>query len=383
MLIRWFLFFIVFLHYGLFMDFLTTSNRTTMKLDYTLPAFNPNDIDIRLQYISVLQLEKMIESGKLYLPEEDELRRMSNTWNDKERSSFIESIMANLPIQLIYLDGSKTPWTIIDGLQRIISLHNFFNDKFALSKLEYFNNECEGMYFSDIPFYLKSRIESTNIIAYVVNPGTPDVVKFNIFKRVNKTGRQRNREELREAFYQNSLTGYIKDLADSEEFLQATHNLVKINGLSDRELVSRYFAFRLLYPFFERTENMDDFIDKGMSALAALYEQNFEKEILCFKRTMQRCYCLLKDITFININSSKRRINNNLFDVFSYVIADLSDYEYLNLLNKAVLFNERYRLLFKENNFLCTSKLKQNSKKAVYHRFNNMKKFINQFIYTS
>ncbi len=47
-----------------------------MKLEYTLPIFNPNDVDIRLQYISIGQPEKMIEMGKLRIPEEEELRRM-------------------------------------------------------------------------------------------------------------------------------------------------------------------------------------------------------------------------------------------------------------------------------------------------------------------
>ena len=76
-----------------------------MRIEYVFPlSFNPDDVDIRLQYISVSQLEKMIETGKLCIPETEELPRMSNIWNDKERSSFIESIMANLPIQLIYLD---------------------------------------------------------------------------------------------------------------------------------------------------------------------------------------------------------------------------------------------------------------------------------------
>ena len=77
---------------------------------------------------------------------------MSNAWNDKERSSFIESIMANLPGQIIYLDGSKSKWTIIDGLQRIISIHSFFKDGFVLKGLEYFKMECENKTFSDIPF---------------------------------------------------------------------------------------------------------------------------------------------------------------------------------------------------------------------------------------
>lgn len=351
-----------------------------MKLEYTLPIFNPNDVDIRLQYISIGQLEKMIEMGKLRIPEEEELRRMSNTWSDKERSSFIESIMANLPVQLIYLDGSKTPWTIIDGLQRIISLHKFFQDEFTLKGLEYFHGECEGLSFSSIPFYLKSRIESTNIVAYVVNPGTPDTVKFNIFKRINKTGKQRNREELRDAFYQDSLSGYIKELAESEEFLQVTHRLVRKKGLADRELVCRYFAFNLLHDFFNTPESMDDFLDKGMNALSALFEENFEKRVVHFKTTMQRCYALLKDIAFININSSRKRINKNLFDAFSYAIAQLSEDGYQRLLGQVELFNEKYRKLFEEDGFLSETKLKQNSKRAVIDRFQKMEKFIKQFI---
>ena len=351
-----------------------------MKLEYTLPIFNPNDVDIRLQYISIGQLEKMIEMGKLRIPEEEELRRMSNTWSDKERSSFIESIMANLPVQLIYLDGSKTPWTIIDGLQRIISLHKFFQDDFTLKGLEYFHGDCEGLSFSSSPFYLKSRIESTNIVAYVVNPGTPDTVKFNIFKRINKIGKQRNREELRDAFYQDSLSGYIKELAESAEFLQATHKLVRKKGLADRELVCRYFAFNLLHDFFNTPESMDDFLDKGMNALSALFEENFEKRIVHFKTTMQRCYALLKDITFININSSRKRINKNLFDAFSYAIAQLSEDGYQRLLGQVELFNEKYRKLFEEDGFLSETKLKQNSKRAVIDRFQKMEKFIKQFI---
>lgn len=69
-----------------------------MKMEYVFPQlFSPDDVDIRLQYISVSQLEKMIETGKLCIPETEELQRMSNAWNDKERSSFIESVMAIYP----------------------------------------------------------------------------------------------------------------------------------------------------------------------------------------------------------------------------------------------------------------------------------------------
>lgn len=349
-------------------------------MEYVFPQlFNPDDVDIRLQYISVNQLEQMIETGKLYMPEAEELQRMSNVWNDEERSSFIESVMANLPVQLIYLDGSKTPWTIIDGLQRISSLHKFIQNEFVLNGLEYFSKECEGRPFSSIPFYLRSRIESTNIVAYVINPGTPDTVKFNIFKRINKTGKQRNREELRNAFFQGSVSKYIAELAESAEFLQATHQLTSQKGMTDRELVCRYFAFRLLLPFFDTTENMDDFLDKGMDALSGLSEDYFEREISRFKRTMQRCYAILKDITFININAKRKYINKNLFDAFSYTMSRLHDNEYQNLLRQADRFREEYMRSFEEKGFLCENKLRKTSKEAIRERFDTMNEFVGQF----
>ena len=225
-----------------------------MKIEYVFPQlFNPDDVDIRLQYMSVSQLEKMIGTGKLRMPETEELQRMSNAWNDKERSSFIESIMANLPVQPVYLDGSRIPWTVIDGLQRISSLHRFIQNELVLDGLEYFSKECEGMSFSSIPFYLRSRLESTNIVAYVINPGTPNAVKFNIFKRINKIGKQRNREELRNVFFQDTVSKCIAELAESSEFLQATHKMISRKGMADREFVCIFFAFWLLRPLFDTT----------------------------------------------------------------------------------------------------------------------------------
>lgn len=351
-----------------------------MRVEYVFPqSFSPDDVNIRLQYISVSQLERMIETSKLCIPEAKELQRMSNAWNDKERSSFIESIMANLPIQLIYLDGSQTPWTVIDGIQRISTLHKFLQNDFILEGLEYFSKECEGMSFSSIPFYLRNRIESTNIVAYVINPGTPDAVKFNIFKRINKIGKQRNREELRDAFFQGSVSKCIAELAESSEFQQATHKLMSKKGMADRELVCRYFAFRLLRPFFDATETMDDFLDKGMDALSALFENDFERETARFKTVMQRCYDLLREITFINIKTTQKRINKHLFDAFSYTISLLDDNEYQSLLRQADRFKEGYIQLFEKKGFLCGKELQKTSKEAVRKRFDAMNKFISQY----
>ena len=55
---------------------------------------------------------------------------------------------------------------------------------------------------------------------------------------------------------------------------------------------------------------------------------------------MQRCYTVLKDIAFINLNAAKKRVNKNLFDAFSYTISKLNDNEYQSLLQQVRQFKE-------------------------------------------
>lgn len=124
---------------------------------------------------------------------------------------------------------------------------------------------------------------------------------------------------------------------------------------------------------------MDDFLDKGMDALSALFENDFERETIRFKTTMQRCYTILKDITFININSRQKRINKNLFDAFSYTISRLSDIEYQSLLRQSERLRKEYMQLFEVEEFLAETELRKTSKRAVRKRFDTMNKFIRQF----
>lgn len=67
---------------------------------------------------------------------------------------------------------------------------------------------------------------------------------------------------------------------------------------------------------------------------------------------MQRCYDVLGDITFINIKATRKRINKNLFDAFSYTISRLDDNEYQSLLRQSDRFEEEYKRLFEEKDFM-------------------------------
>lgn len=90
-----------------------------------------------------------------------------------------------------------------------------------------------------------------------------------------------------------------------------------------------------------------------MDGLLHLYENDFEAEIARFRMVMKRCYDLLDDFTFINLNSKQKRINKNLFDAFSCAISKLKENEYQRLFQQRARFREEYIQLFEDNAFLC------------------------------
>ena len=133
----------------------------------------PDDLNIRLQHFRVNEFMEFIDRNEF----------KDCKWDDVFQSLFIESLMIFFPIPIFYLDGSKKGWKIIDGRQRIYAIDNFINHGFKLRNLE-FLPECNNKYFNELEGYLRARITNAELKAYVINPGTPDDVKSNIFNRI-------------------------------------------------------------------------------------------------------------------------------------------------------------------------------------------------------
>jgi len=200
-------------------------------------------------------------------------------WDSQRKRELIESVLMGLPLPIFYFnEDKKGRLIVIDGRQRLTTLFEFMDNKFYLDKLKIlddFNNNK----FKDLDPILQAKIEDYQIMAHVIQPPTPDRIKFDIFDRVNRGGLQLNKQEIRNALYQGNATKLLSSLSNLPAFKIATeNNFIKDKRMKDRYLLLRFIAFYLYYnkklykenELYQYTSDIDEFLGLTMEHLNSL-----------------------------------------------------------------------------------------------------------------
>ncbi|MCP4699964.1 MAG: DUF262 domain-containing protein [Gammaproteobacteria bacterium] len=117
----------------------------------------------------------------IYIPE----YQRDFTWDKKRQSRLIESIILGLPIPLIFVaENSDSSWEIVDGSQRIRTLHAFANDELILEGLEKLNL-LNGYKFKEIAPSRQRKFLNAAFRIIVLSEETTDQVKKDMFERIN------------------------------------------------------------------------------------------------------------------------------------------------------------------------------------------------------
>ena len=338
-------------------------------IDY---GFDPNDIDISVQNISLYYLLRRLEFGEIDLFAS--YQRNWNLWNTIQQSRLIESILIRIPIPSFYFDTKEDgKWQVVDGLQRVTTFYNFIiEEKFRLIGLE-FLPQFNGYRFSELPRELQRRIEEFSLNIYLINRGTPENIKFIIFSRINTGGVQLNSQELRYALNQGKATKLLDELSETREFIEAIGRFINSKRMADIELINRFFAFYLFK--IDYNGDLDLFLN---FALHRINHMDFKLEVLKedFLNSMKYSIKIFGDYRFKRTDQINRvtRPNKLLFEVISVNLA------WLEIVQLEILFQKRESVakqlneLFYDDLFIDSILSSTNSRRKVDYRFEEVRK---------
>jgi len=132
--------------------------------------FDPEKIKVKTINVVVNQLITRINNNEIDLA--PDFQRMRGVWDQQRQSRLIESLLLKIPIPVFYVaaDNSEN-WAVVDGLQRISTIYDYETNKFSLSRLEYLLS-LNGKKFDGLPRPMQRRIDETQLVVNVIEPGT-------------------------------------------------------------------------------------------------------------------------------------------------------------------------------------------------------------------
>lgn len=232
-------------------------------------------------------------------------------------------------------------------------------------------------------------IEETQIVTYIINPGTPDDVKFNIFKRINTGGLVLEPQEIRHALNQGEPAKFIAALAGIEEFKQATGNSIKPERMLDRDFANRFLAF-YRFGYKDYTPDLDTFMSRAMADVKKMTEAEKEKCKEDFVNSMKLNKDVFVKYAFRRREKSKeggkekrKPLNKALFDVFSVVFAKLNEEERRMLKTKSKQISDGLIDLLekdKNNEFFTAITSSTSDKGRVLTRFSKIETLVNTLL---
>lgn len=384
--------------------------------DESRQPFDPSSISIEKRVVTMDSIIRRMEQNTIMLNPGFQRKEV---WDETRKCQLIESLLLRIPIPMFYVAAdAKGDWTVVDGLQRLSTIRDFVLGQeylktmdvakkghgFKLAGLEFCGTQLNGHNMVELPTLYTNRIMETEFTFTVVNPGTPEDVKRNIFKRINTGGVMLSSQEIRNALYGGDCSMLLNELADMRCFKDATDWSVKSLRMEDKELVLRFVAFLIRdYRHYNKSFNVDTWLGDTMmiyNAMPGLDNRDMKKlvkeehvvldditvltkeEIVkAFEKAMKRGQELFGPHAFRKSLPDSRRtpINKSLFETWAVMLSKLTDAEFANLLrNKTQLLREYADHLYTDSFVIAISRDSM-KKSSVHHRYTIVSDLINKY----
>jgi len=240
------------------------------------------------------------------------------------------------------------------------------------------------MRFEELPRQFQRRIEETEVTIFAIQSGTPEKVKFNIFKRINTGGLPLSPQEIRNALNGSRVRKFLLKLSQSPDFLAATRHSIRDKRMADRECVTRFLAFVRNSPEDYNAKDFDTFLNDTMHDLNdpnIVSDQEIDRLEKVFAVSMQTSRKIFGKFAFRKFYGTQHRlspINKALFEAWSVNLAILTDDQREQLANSKKLVLEMFAATMDDPDFVVSISQSTGSPSRVRTRFSCIADVINE-----
>ncbi len=264
-------------------------------------------------------LVKRFDKGNIFIPE----FQRNYVWTWRQASKFVESILLGLPIPSVFLyrEEHSQKHLIVDGLQRLSTLHAFHKGRFShndrIFRLKDVKSRFEGLTIDDLEEEDHRRFEDAVIHAMIIQQMAPDDNNssvFHIFDRLNSNGTPLQPQEIRAAIYNGpfqALLGKLNEHGKWREIFGSIHRRAK-----DQELILRFLALANHRSKYEKP--MKVFLNNFMGEYRLLEEVKEASLTQQFVQTINRAHEALGGRAF----RPQRAMNVAVFDATMVAILE-------------------------------------------------------------
>lgn len=324
-------------------------------------------------------------------------------WGVKQKSLLIESLFLDLPIPVLFFyQINKDQYEIVDGLQRISAIVDFYNNDLRLG-----NDVMDGLKkkkFADLNESCQAKFKRIKLDATVVVPTkeaqenlVENKIRGLIFERFNTGGVKLNRQEVRHVTYPGKFNELLHAITKSKIFTEIFgippyprnsgdtpnrknkrwYNYGAVRRMRDCEHVLRFFAFKDLNP-----PDMGKGVTEILNdAMVRHYQSDlsYQEDKKTYCDLLRLCRAIFQSRTFKNPHNTKTK---NRIMIAVYDAAMLSLHEWSKNMNSKEFSNFRANLVANKDDILerYIGAFSQGSKNNLNGKYSNRYQTVNDLL---
>ncbi len=140
----------------------------------------------------------------------------------------MESLILRVPVPPVFFYDVNGRLEIVDGSQRIRSLVSFSKGMLRLRGLEKLDI-LNGFAFNELPDGIQRRLNNTPVRSFVLEEGTDESTRVDLFRRLNTSGKRLADAEIRKGVYKGPFLDLVRACHKISELLVECASLILLS----------------------------------------------------------------------------------------------------------------------------------------------------------